>query len=71
MCYICKSSPHLEGCPFGNDASFDKCTVCGGSIYTGQKIYQLGNEQIHYSCIKDLDGSQILEILKITPKRAI
>ncbi len=69
MCYICHGSPHLSGCPHEDTTSFDKCTVCGGAIYMGQKIYDLNNEYIHYSCLRDLSGEEVLEILKISPKR--
>lgn len=69
MCYICGSSPHNMGCPFYENASLDKCSVCESSIYKGQSFFELNKELIHYECIKDLSGEDILDILKIKPKK--
>lgn len=68
MCYVCNHSPHISGCPFYENASLDKCSVCERSIYKGQKIFKLKNELIHYDCMRDLTCLDILEILEIKPQ---
>lgn len=68
MCYICNDTPHSIGCPFYNDASYDKCSVCGNGIYKGQRFFDFKEEKIHSSCIKDLSSTEILDILNIQPK---
>ena len=67
MCYICKSSPHTVGCPFYKSPSSLKCSVCGNSIYKGQKYFDFESEQIHKQCIGDLSSAEILDLLNITP----
>ncbi len=68
MCYICNETPHSVGCPFYENSSFDKCSVCGNGIYEGQKFFDFNEEQIHYDCIKDLSSMEILDILQIEPQ---
>ena len=68
MCYICNATPHQVGCPFYDNASYDKCSVCGNGIYKGQRFFDFKEEKIHSSCIKDLSSTEILDILNIQPK---
>ena len=70
MCYICNSAPHSVGCPFYSNASLDKCSLCGNSIYKGQGYFDFKTEKIHAECIKDLDAMEILDILEIKPQKA-
>lgn len=67
MCYICNDIPHSVGCPFYENASLDKCSVCGNSIYKEQRFFDFKQERIHYDCIKDLSSLEILDILEIKP----
>lgn len=67
MCYVCSDSPHYMGCPFYENASLEKCSVCDQGIYKGQRFYDFKSEKIHTGCIEDICISDILDILKITP----
>ncbi len=68
MCYVCKSSPHLQDCPFHKNASLLNCSVCGRSIYKGQKYFDFKSELIHSQCVMDLSSTEILDVLQIEPK---
>ena len=69
MCYICNSSPHLVSCPFYT-AKAITCEVCGGVIRYDEVSYKLNNEVYHSHCLRELNGMDIIEALRIEPQKS-
>ena len=69
MCYICKSSPHSASCPFYTIKG-EKCAVCDGVINEGEVSYKLNQEVFHSHCLRELNGMDIIEALRIEPQKS-
>lgn len=68
MCYICGSSPHSASCPFFKNNDTEKCSVCGGFIGNEDISYKLNTEFFHKKCLRELNGEDVCEVLKIKPQ---
>ena len=65
MCEYCFSSPHVRGCPAGDDDDEkypNKCSYCGG-LFPDNEGVKIGTDYYCEECVDNFDLDDVLQTL--------
>ncbi len=61
MCCYCLQNKCPPGCPSYDPPSNGTCAECGELLPIGSRIVNLNGNKYHYTCIREMSRSDILE----------
>lgn len=63
MCDMCRSWPHLPGCPNAPaPIPVENCCKCGEGIFAGDRYFGSCDGPICEECMKDMTVSELLKL---------